>query len=204
MSNATLTVSDAEFFLGLGAVAGIGVWSLAMIPVSVQVWGIRLSLLLLFLVDDGKPAMAFALSWGPNGLFLYLLQRRLLKLPSFLVPVHSTEPTLYRRLGVNFVKRIVVTRLWHLVVGVETPVKPRHRRELLDQTKNTTLGAEVCHGATLVLIFMVALCYVAVGRYSGAVWISAFNVALNGYPVMLQRVNRFRVAQIRARATQRA
>ena len=54
------------------------------------------------------------------------------------------------------------------------------------------------------MVTVVALFYVAAGQYSGAVWISAFNVALNGYPVMLQRVNRFRVAQIRARAIQRA
>jgi hypothetical protein len=29
-------------------------------------------------------------------------------------------------------------------------------------------------------------------------WIVAFNVLLNGYPVMLQRANRWRVQQIRA------
>jgi hypothetical protein len=29
-------------------------------------------------------------------------------------------------------------------------------------------------------------------------WIFAFNLLLNGYPVMLQRVNRWRVQQVRA------
>ena len=95
------------------------------------------------------------------------------------------------------VKRIVATRLWPLLNGFEPPTRPRNRQELLDRTELTTKGAEVCHGATFILVFVVALLCLAVGRFSEAVWIFAVNLLLNGYPVMLQRVNRWRVQQVR-------
>jgi hypothetical protein len=46
--------------------------------------------------------------------------------------------------------------------------------------------------------FCVALFYMAVGRFAEAAWIIAFNLVLNGYPVMLQRVHRWRIQKIRA------
>jgi hypothetical protein len=82
--------------------------------------------------------------------------------------------------------------------GQEPPPKPRNPQELLVRIDLSTRGAEVCHGATFILGFLVALPLLAVGQFREAVWIVAFNVLLNGYPVMLQRVNRWRVQQIRA------
>lgn len=96
------------------------------------------------------------------------------------------------------VKRLVATRVWPMLVGFEPPPKPQSRHEFLDRTELSTKGAEICHGATLVLAFAVALFCLAVGQISAAVWILLFNLALNGYPVMLQRSNRWRIQQIRA------
>ena len=64
--------------------------------------------------------------------------------------------------------------------------------------RQTTKGAEVIHGATFISVFFVTLLYLAVGLFSEGVWIFASNLLLNGYPVMLQRVNRWRVQQVRA------
>lgn len=174
-----------------------------MIPLSAQLWGLRI----LFLVGlgilpsalTGSPfaALAFALAWGPNGPFLMWFMRGALRLPRFLVSVHPIEPVLYRWVGVGFVKRIVATRLWPLMHGWEPPPKPSDRQELLDRIESATRGAEVCHGATLILAFLVALLLLAVERFPEAMWIVAFNVLLNGHPVMLQRANRWRVQQIR-------
>jgi hypothetical protein len=144
--------------------------------------------------------MAFALAWAPNGLFgLFLLwfMRGALPLPRFLVSVQPMEPVLYGWLGVGLVKRIVATRIWPLLNGSwEPPPKPRNRQELLDRIEYATRAAEVIHGATFILGFLVALFLLAVGQFREAVWIVAFNVLLNGYPVMLQRANRWRVQQI--------
>jgi hypothetical protein len=87
--------------------------------------------------------------------------------------------------------------------GFKPPPEPRNREELLVRIELSTEGAEVCHGATFILAFLVALFLVAVGQLPEAVWIVAFNVLLNGYPVMLQRVNRRRVQQIRTSTRQR-
>ena len=155
------------------------------------------------LAGSGFPAGAFALAWGPNGLFLSAFMRGALHLPRFLVPVRPIEPVLYRWVGVGLVKRIVATRIWPLLFCGKPPPKPRNRQELLDRTELSTKGADVCHGATFILAFFVALFYLAVGLFSEAVWIFAFNLLLNGYPVMLQRVNRWRVQQVRASTARR-
>jgi hypothetical protein len=175
-----------------------------MIPLSVQLWAFRILFLgglgILPSALTGSPfaAVAFALAWGPNGLFLMWFMRGALHLPRFLVPVHPIEPVLYRWVGVGFVKRIVATRMWPLMHGWKPLPKPRDRQELLDRVEVSTIGAEVCHGATFILASLVALFLLVVGQFPEAMWIVAFNVLLNGYPVMLQRANRWRVQQIRA------
>jgi hypothetical protein len=175
---------------------------------SAQVWGLRilflggLGVLPTVLAGSPFPAFAFGLAWGPNGLFLIWFMRGALHLPRFLVSVHPSEPVLYRLLGVGFVKRIVATRIWPLMNGWEPPPKPRNRQELLDRVESATRGAEVCHGATFILASLVALLLLALGQFPEAAWVVAFNVLLNGYPVMLQRVNRWRVQQIRASTRQ--
>lgn len=176
-----------------------------MIPLSAQVWGLRIlliiSMVFLFVFVSGPPAMAFALAWGTNGLFVYALQRGAVHLPRFLVPVQPIEPVLYRWVGVGLVKRIVATRIWPLLFGLEPPPKPGNRQELLDRIELTTKDTEVCHGATFILIFLVTLIYIVVGRFPETLWLFGLNLLINGYPVMLQRVNRWRVQQVRASTT---
>src|SRR5690606_35576390 len=98
---------------------------------SVQVWGLRvlflgsLGILPSALAGSPFPAFAFGLAWGPNGLFLMWFLRGALHLPSFLVVVHPVEPALYRWLGVGLVKRIVATRMWHLMNFQVPPQAPK-------------------------------------------------------------------------------
>lgn len=181
-----------------------------MLPMTAQLWGLRILFIFSFavlpcaLAGSPFPAFAFAVAWGPNGLFFVWFMRGALRLPRFLVPVHPAEPVLYRLLGVGFIKRIVATRMWPLMNGLEPPGKPRSREELLDRIDLSTKGAEVCHGATFTFGSSVALCLVALGQFPEAAWIAAFNVLLNGYPVMLQRTNRWRVQKIHASTRQGA
>jgi hypothetical protein len=177
-----------------------------MISLRAKVWGLRI-LIIVGMVCLGKLAgavtgYAFVLAWSPNGLFLAAFMRGVLHLPRFLEPVHPIEPVLYHWVGVGFVKRIVATRLWPMVNGFPVPVKPVDRHEFLDRIELGTKGAEICHGGTFVLGFSVALYCLVVGWISAAVWILVFNMALNGYPVMLQRSNRWRIHQVRAIATE--
>jgi hypothetical protein len=174
-----------------------------MIPLLAKVWGLRILVIvgiavLCSLTDSGNPAFAFALAWGPNGLFLFAFMRGALHLPRFLESVHPVEPLLYRWVGVGLVKRIVTTRVWPMLNGFEPPPKPKNRHDFLDRTELTTKGAEICHGATFVLALSVTIFCLAIGRTPAAAWILVFNILLNGYPVMLQRSNRWRIHQVRA------
>ena len=169
-----------------------------------MVWAARTSAVvgivsLCFLAGSSIPALALALAWSPNGLFLYLYMRGGLHLPRFLQPVKPIEPVLYRWIGVGLVKRIVATRVWPMMHGFEPPPKLKNRQELLERTEHTARGAETCHAVTFVFAVFVALICLAIGRIAGALWILAFNLLLNGYPVMLQRVHRWRLQQLRAR-----
>jgi hypothetical protein len=60
------------------------------------------------------------------------------------------------------------------------------------------MGAEVCHGAAFISMFPVAMYFLAVGRMAEVFWIIAFSLVLHGYPVMLQRANRWRIQQVSA------
>jgi hypothetical protein len=175
----------------------------SMIPLSAKVWGLRILVVATLvsldaLAGSGMASLAFGLAWAPNGLFLSASMRGALHLPRVLERVHPMEPVLYRLVGVGLVKRIVATRMWVLLNGFEPPAKPKNRQELLDRTELMTKFAEVCHGATFILVSFVALLCLAAGWFSEVVWIVAFNVLLNGYPVMLQRANRWRVQLVRA------
>ena len=174
-----------------------------MIPLQAKVWSVRVlvlfGLVLLCSLDEsGDPALALAIAWGPNGLFLFAYMKGALRLPSFLEPVHPLEPVLYRWCGVGFVKRIVATRLWPMLMGFEPPPNSTSRRALLDRTEFSSKGAEICHGATFVLVLAICLLCLAGDRISLAVWLLVFNIVLNGYPVMLQRTHRWRIRRIRA------
>jgi hypothetical protein len=173
-----------------------------MISLRARIWALRIlfivGIVLLSRLFGSAPGYAFCLAWGPNGLFALAFMKGFLHLPRFLEPVHPIEPVLYHWVGVGFVKRIVATRLWPMVNGFPPPVKPVDRHEFLDRIELGTKGAEICHGATFVLAFFVALYCLVVGWISAAVWILVFNMALNGYPVMLQRSNRWRIHQVRA------
>jgi hypothetical protein len=84
-----------------------------------------------------------------------------------------------------------------MLVGLEPPQKPTSRHALLESIELVTKGAEICHGAAFVFASSIALICLARGRTSTAVWILAFNIALNGYPIMFQRSIRWRVRKAR-------
>jgi len=169
-------------------------------PSWAKVWGLRslvfvgIALLCLF-AHSGNPAFAFVVAWVPNYPFLGAVTFGVLQLPRFLEPVYPIEPALHRWVGVGLIKSIVTSRAGLMLVGLESPQKPTSRDALLKRIEIVTKGAEICHGAVFVFAFSIALLCLAFGRISTAAWILAFNIALNGYPIMLQRSIRWRVRE---------
>jgi glycosyl-4,4'-diaponeurosporenoate acyltransferase len=177
-----------------------------VIPLSAKVWGVRILIvativLLCVVAKSGIPSWAVAISWSPNGLFLAAFTRGTLRFPRAFEPIHPIEPALYRWLGVGLVKRIVANQVWPMVHGFKPPEKPKNRDDFLDRIELNMKAAEICHAATFVLASCIAMYYEATGRTSVAIWITAFNVAFNAYPVMLQRLNRWRMKQGRVSTT---
>lgn len=168
-----------------------------------KVWAFRISLvaaivLVCIWAKSPFPSWAVAIAWSPNGLFLAAFTRGILRLPRFLEPVHPIEPVLYGWLGVGLIKRIVANDVWPRVHGFDPPPNPKHRDDFLKHIEAGMKAAEICHAVTFVLASAVAWYYAATARISEALWITFFNVLLNGYPVMLQRSNRRRMRQGRA------
>ncbi len=172
-----------------------------MIPVSAKVWGLRIVLIgvvaVLAVATSGVASWALLMVWPLNGLFLSLFLRGSLKLPQVLEPVHPIEPVLYSWFGVRLIKRIVANPLWPMLSGSAPPPKAKSQKELLDRAEQAARGAEICHLATFACASIVMVICLALGSTSAAVWILAFNLLLNGYPVILQRCHRWRIQQIR-------
>lgn len=169
-----------------------------MNSLQLKIWGLRLLAVaslfgLCWLCDSSNPALAFAIAWGPNGLFLFAFQKGKLNLPGFLKRVHKLEPIIYRWLGVGFIKRLVANRLWPMVIGTELPSKPQNRDDFFQQINRSTACAENCHSASFLLTLAIAMACVTFGNHSLAIWTIAFSLLLNAYPIMLQRTNRWRV-----------
>jgi len=176
---------------------------LRVISATAKLWGLRIlfgafPVFLCTLASSSLPMWAFALTWVPNGFFLSAYVKGALRLPQYLEPVHPVESLIYRWAGVGLIKRIVETRTWPMLGGFLPPPKAKNRQELLNRTEETARGAEVCHAATFILALLVLLTCLAMNKIAAAIWIFAFNMLLNGYPVMLQRTHRWRIQQIRA------
>ena len=135
-------------------------------------------------------------------LFVTAYLTGVLRFPRFLAAVYRWEPVLYRWIGVGLAKRIVATRLWPAFVGVVPPGRPKSRLEFLDYIEGATKGAEISHWAAFAVAISIALVCLHGGRSDVAVWILAFNLLINGYPIMIQRSNRWRVQQTRVDALQ--
>jgi hypothetical protein len=96
---------------------------------------------------------------------------------------------LYELLGVKLFKRLL--RRGPMAAfnpGLHLPAEPTPER--IGQLDHRMRIAEASHLLVFVAAVAVTLHAVARGWWGAAAWTTLFNVALNGYPVMLQRYNR--------------
>ena len=140
---------------------------------------------------------AFVLVWAPMtwlGTISRVVTPRLPARVHELRPFERDGARLYELLGVRLVKTLL--RRGPIAVfnpHLHLPAEPTAERVAeLDQRMRT---AEASHG----ILFVATMGLTAVARISGwrssARWMLASNVALNGYPVLLQRYNRALLAR---------
>lgn len=95
----------------------------------------------------------------------------------------------YELLGVRVVKRLL-RRGPLAVFNPQLHLPTEMTRERLAHLEQRMCDAEASHAILLVATFGVVGLQAATGNWTAAAWVLVFDVAMNGYPVMLQRYNR--------------
>ena len=109
------------------------------------------------------------------------------------------EAPLYERLGVRTFKRHLPTGGdrhanyigWHPIRDGGVDIQ-----ESLTKFDRKTRVAESCHILTLAFFGVICVGFMTAGEYSVAVLFALFNLALNVYPIMVQRYNRSRLLRL--------
>jgi hypothetical protein len=144
-----------------------------------------------------SPVLALLLNWLAMSWVAIAGQAVHFSLPQGYYAINTFERTgqLYERLGVRRFKRLV--RRGPLAMFSPTLRFPKDRtiaalRHLDDEMR----AAETGH----VCIFMLMLLFISAallrGWFDAVGWMLAFNIIINGYPVMLQRYNRIKLQEL--------
>ncbi len=170
-------------------VAGVTLGMAALIAWSLRVFGARSAWFTLVVV------------WLPLAWFALLgrilaLRRPVLRLPARVHALRAVEADgrVYELLGVRVAKRLL--RRGPLAVGAPDLHLPAEltpaNLAVLDERMQQ---AEAIHEILLVVTLAVAVNAAVRGWWDAAGWALLFNIAFNGYPAMLQRYNRARLAR---------
>ncbi len=144
---------------------------------------------------------ALVVVWLPLAWFALLgrvlvLRRPVLRLPAHVHALRAVERDgrVYELLGVRVAKWLL--RRGPLAVGapdLHLPAEPTPANlAVLDERMRQ---AEALHEILLVVTMAVAVNAAVRGWWAAAGWAVLFNVVFNGYPAMLQRYNRARLAR---------
>ena len=170
-------------------VAGVTVSMAALMAWALRVFGARSVWFALVVV-------LLPLAWFALLGRILVLRRPVLRLPARVHALRAAERDgrVYELLGVRVAKWLL--RRGPLAVGapdLHLPAKPTPANlAVLDQRMQQ---AEAIHEILLVVTLAVAVNAAVRGWWAAAGWLLLFNVVFNGYPAMLQRYNRARLAQ---------
>lgn len=104
--------------------------------------------------------------------------------------------TVYRWLGVDVFRKLLVWIGWEKLNRASTPLKKS--RTALEKLEYQTRQSEFGH---LIIFIVVAALGIAVALLQGireSFWLFLLNVVLNGYPIAVQRYNRPRLRRVLA------
>lgn len=166
----------------LAAAAGLGV---------VLWWAVRV-------LDPRGPWFALAVVWAPMTALGTVSHVTPIRLPD---EFHRLRPIerdgrMYEMLGVRLVKRLLRRgpAAWF---NPNLHLPSTHDAESLARLDAAMRNAEATHALLFVAVLPVVVHALLRGWWAAAAWTLLFDVALNGYPVMLQRYNRARLATSR-------
>jgi len=141
---------------------------------------------------------AFAVNWGLMGFaFAAGLIVPLRFAPSYYqVFPFERGGDVYERLGVRAFQRMLRRARVHGAAPF-----PRYRPEAggLARLATDTYGPEAAHAVIFLIVLVVAADALRRGWWDTALWLTAFNIALNAYPVCSMRHVRARIEAARSR-----
>ena len=165
------------------------VWIAATVALALVMWWAARTL------DPRGPWFALVVVWAPMTALGTVSHVTPVRLPD---RFHRLRPfeidgRLYELLGVRVAKRLLrrgpVT--W-FNPGLHLP--PSRDAESLARLDSAMRNAEASHAVLFVAVLPVVVHALLREWWAAAAWTLAFDVLLNGYPVMLQRYNRSRLA----------
>ncbi len=168
------------------------VWLAAAVGLGVVLW------LAVRALDPRGPWLALVVVWAPMTALGTVSHVSPIRLPDGFHRLRPVERDgrVYELLGVRIVKRM-------LRRGPAAWFNPRlhlpttRDAESLARLDAAMRNAEASHALLLVAVLPVVVHALLRGWWAAAAWTLLFDVALNGYPVMLQRYNRARLATSR-------
>lgn len=117
-----------------------------------------------------------------------------LKSSYFICYPFEAEGKIYRYLGVDYFRKILVLSGWEKSRKKETPI--RRSLILLEYYEYRTRASEFGHGIIAIIIVLITIYVGITYSFKETVWLIFLNIFLNIYPIMLQRYNRPRVLRV--------
>lgn len=144
-----------------------------------------------------SPVSAFLVNWLAMSWVAIVGQTVHLTLPRGYYGIQAFERTgqLYESLGIRLFKRLV--RRGPLAIFSPTLRFPEERTNSgLQHLDSEMRKAETGHLIVFLLVLLFVIYALIMGWFDAAGWLLAFNVLINGYPIMLQRYNRIKLQEI--------
>jgi hypothetical protein len=145
----------------------------------------------------GSPIFALLINWLAMSWAAIVGQVVPFSLPAGFYEIRVFESTgrIYEGLGIRFFKKLV--RRGPLSIFSPTLRLPHDRSvETFRFLEQETRKAETAH-LFVFLLMMLLVSWALLGQWFGAMgWLMAFNLLLNGYPIMLQRYNRIKLQRL--------
>ncbi|MBU3180198.1 glycosyl-4,4'-diaponeurosporenoate acyltransferase CrtO family protein [Clostridium psychrophilum] len=104
------------------------------------------------------------------------------------------EGKIYKYIGVNFFRKLLVLSGWERSREKENPI----RKSLipLEYYEYRTRTSEFGHTIIAIIILIISIYVCMEHSFKNIIWLTFFNIFLNIYPITLQRYNRPRVLRV--------
>jgi Glycosyl-4,4'-diaponeurosporenoate acyltransferase len=144
-----------------------------------------------------SPIFAFLVNWLAMSWVAIAGQAVYFTFPLRYYDIKAFERTgqVYERLGIRLFKRLV--RRGPLSIFSPTLRMPRDKTiSSLQHLDHEMRKAETGHMLIFMLMLLFISCALLRGWFDAVAWMLAFNVIINGYPIMLQRYNRIKLQEL--------